>query len=173
EVYLPDLGWVSFEPTPGFSQNPIHLADSLNGHDARTVSAGVSQSSFTDGGGAGLDSESDSWISRFMASSKQRLNYLSSTAPKWGHSVNAAVAAGWNKLQNQSIWFGLMVLLLLFVPIKKGYRQLFVMSKNPIGGIHTTGRDRAMKSFDSIWTKLGRRLGARRPEQTIQIGRAH
>lgn len=157
EVYLPEQGWVRFEPTPGFSDTPASGLDPVAppvGGDAMTVTAAVSGTALSGYSVAGPGGAS--WLSLTGAQ-----------LAAWGGMLQQAVGekllSGENgsSLNRLILW---MAALLLIPPLlwfaSPRLRSALMAVRQP--------ERRSLRAYEAIWAKLGRRVGRRRPEQTVR-----
>jgi hypothetical protein len=164
EVYFPDQGWVAFEPTPGFTRlTELDQIFSSDTHDAIAVSAAAAQSPED---GSSADVNSNSWSSQMITKLKDSSKHITAGAQQFGHWTKAAAAAAWTNIRSQPVWFWGIVLLLLAPPAIWKINELY--RKSLRSGNRITPSARSLKSFDTIWVKLNRRLGKRLPEQTVR-----
>jgi transglutaminase-like putative cysteine protease len=168
EVYFPDQGWVAFEPTPGFTrltelnQDQIFSSDT---HDAITVSAAAAQS-LEGGDGSSADVNSNSWSSQMITKLKDTSEHITTGAQQFVYWTKASTSAAWTNMRSQPVWFWGIALLLLALPAIWKINELY--RKSLRSGNRTTPSARSLKSFDTIWVKLNRKLGKRLPEQTVR-----
>ncbi|WP_409342930.1 transglutaminaseTgpA domain-containing protein [Paenibacillus sp. MBLB4367] len=149
EVYFPDSGWVTFEPTPGFAGAAAEEKDA----------GGVKQVSDSTAASGG---EPLPWIERLKglgAGFTGRWSWAAVSQP-------ADAGVGFLQARAWPIAAGLALLapLLLLVWLQRKRLGLWLLLR----GLRQREPDRLQRVYDKLWLRLFRTFGSRRPHETLR-----
>ncbi|MDF2671435.1 MAG: hypothetical protein K0R67_3741, partial [Paenibacillus sp.] len=108
---------------------------------------------------------SASWSGITLSWIKTAAQQIGTGVKEAGLFIKETANSAWTEMKKGPLWLWALTLLLVALPSKWAYTAL--SSRLRIRRRVAKGR-RSLQPFDSIWAKLGRKLGARRPEQTVR-----
>ncbi|WP_127588125.1 DUF4129 domain-containing transglutaminase family protein [Paenibacillus koleovorans] len=196
EAYIAGQGWVSFEPTPGFAQTDDFGGGDLglgaSGGDAITTagasgsassSAAVAalaafssiQSSATPIGSTTSAARTWDWstaLENSVLAADATLAFLQRTgslAQNTVLSAEQAISSGWERVEagGRQLWVAAFSLLLL-LPLLYGLIRLLQRRRWSAARAQRLAWNRTLPAYDRVWRKVQRKLGDRRPDQTVR-----
>ncbi|MCP1309689.1 transglutaminase family protein [Paenibacillus tyrfis] len=160
EAYFPSVGWVPFEPTPGYALS--------GGASADATPAAASTAALTANNEAGKRSLVSQWAAKLTDSANTALDHVKATL-----STVAAALEGWTRgaapFLQSALFFWPMVLLaggFLFAFLSR--RRIRQRGPTRATASHSLRRASLHRFADRLWRRLQRSYGRAAPQQTLR-----